>query len=164
MSKVLLIDYKKCNGCNECETACAMHFTGGNDPSQSRIRVIKTELEDIFIPVTCQHCKEAPCLEACPANAIYRDADLNRVLVDQDKCIGCKTCVTVCPFGGMSFNKVTQQVMKCDFCDGEPACVKVCEPKAIVYAEMDDQSVAKRQTIAEKYFSFFRNKNDGVDS
>jgi len=82
---------------------------------------------------------------------------------DLDKCIGCKTCVTVCPFGGISFNKVTQEIMKCDFCDGDPACVKVCEPEAIRYADITDLSIGKRARIAEKVFSLYRNKGTGID-
>jgi carbon-monoxide dehydrogenase iron sulfur subunit len=141
-----------------------MHFAGVADPRQSRIRVMKTDFENVFIPVTCQHCKDAPCLDACPANAIRREPILDRVLVDQTKCIGCKTCVTICPFGGMSFNKVTQQVMKCDFCDGDPACVKVCEPKAIIYGDITEQSVIKRANIESRVFSLYREKVTGNSS
>jgi Fe-S-cluster-containing hydrogenase component 2 len=163
VAKVLIIEYQKCNGCNDCETACAMHFTGKDDPLQSRIRVIKTEEKGVWIPVTCQHCKDAPCIEACPAKALWRETKLDRVLINQDKCIGCKTCVTVCPFGGISFNKVTQQIMKCDFCDGDPACVKVCEPEALRYADVTELSIMKRSRIADKYFSLYMDKGSGID-
>lgn len=156
-NKVLIIDYEKCDGCGECEPACALFHEGDGSPARSRIRIIRREDEGRFIPVTCQQCKDAPCLEYCPAKAIFREPDMNnRVMVDQNKCIGCKTCVTVCPFGGMSFNMATQQVMKCDFCGNEPQCVKVCEPKAILFADISEQSVIKRAGVADKYFSFYR--------
>ena len=113
----------------------------------------------MFIPVTFQQCKDAPCMEGCPVKAISREPLLNRVMVNQDLCIGCKTCVTVCPFGAMTFNIMTQQVMKCDFCDGDPECVKICEPKALRYADVTEQSIQKRTGYTEKYLSLFQNKN-----
>ncbi|MBN2239042.1 MAG: 4Fe-4S dicluster domain-containing protein [Dehalococcoidales bacterium] len=164
MAKVLILDYEKCNGCNECEKACALFHEGVDNPARSRIRVIKREAEEAFIPVTCQQCKNAPCLEGCPVKAISRDPELNRVMVNQDICIGCKTCVTICPFGAMSFNTMTQQVMKCDFCDGDPECVKVCEPRAIRYADVIEQSIYKQLTIADKYFSFYKPKTTEVST
>jgi carbon-monoxide dehydrogenase iron sulfur subunit len=156
LRKVLIIDYEKCNGCGECELACSLHHEGVSNPARSRIRVIKRDREGTYIPVTCQQCESAPCMLACPVQAISREPGLYRVMVDQDKCIGCKTCVTVCPFGAMAFNGMTQQVMKCDFCDGEPECVRVCEPGAIRYADSDEVSIDKQAAVAEKYIDFAR--------
>ena len=77
-------------------------------------------------------------MNVCPVKAIYRDEDLNRVMVDYDKCIGCRSCVTVCPFGAMSFNAIDGRVFKCDVCDGDPQCVRFCEEKAVDYVYAGD--------------------------
>jgi carbon-monoxide dehydrogenase iron sulfur subunit len=89
----------------------------------------------------------------CPVKAISRDEKLSRVMVNQDKCIGCRSCVTVCPFGAMSFNVIDRKVFKCDFCDGDPQCVRFCDMKAVDYVEADRVSIAKKRSAAEKITS-----------
>jgi Fe-S-cluster-containing hydrogenase component 2 len=86
----------------------------------------------------------------CPVKAISRDEKLSRVMVNQDKCIGCRSCVTVCPFGAMNFNVIDRKVFKCDFCDGDPQCVRFCDMKAVDYMEADRVSTAKKRSAAEK--------------
>ena len=157
MAKVLILDYEKCTGCRECEMVCAIQHEGVSNPARSRIKVIKREWEGIYIPVTCQQCETAPCMTICPMNAISRDQELNRIEVDYDICIGCRSCITVCPFGAMSFNTLTQKVMKCDFCDGDPQCVRFCETNAIRYADAATQSIDKQVTIADKFITFVQN-------
>ena len=157
MAKVLILDYEKCTGCRECEMVCAIQHEGVSNPARSRIKVIKQEWEGIYIPITCQQCETAPCMTICPMNAISRDQELNRIVVDYDTCIGCRSCVTVCPFGAMSYNALTQKVMKCDFCDGDPQCVRFCETKAIRYADAATQSIDKQVAIADKFITFVQN-------
>jgi carbon-monoxide dehydrogenase iron sulfur subunit len=151
VGKVLILDYEKCTGCRECEMVCAIQHEGVSNPARSRIKVIKKEWEGIYIPVACQQCETAPCLNACPVKAISREKELNRVVVNQDKCIGCRTCVAVCPFGAMAYNSLTHQVMKCDFCDGDPQCVRFCETKAIRYTDASEQHLPKMIATAEKF-------------
>jgi carbon-monoxide dehydrogenase iron sulfur subunit len=122
------------------------------------------EWEGKYIPVTCQQCESAPCMAICPVKAISRDQNLNRVLVNYDKCIGCRMCVTACPFGAMSFNGLTQKVMKCDFCDGDPQCVRFCETKAIRYAEPIEQSLDKQVAIADKFIALAQNAAVAITS
>jgi Fe-S-cluster-containing hydrogenase component 2 len=93
----------------------------------------------------------------CPMKAISRDPELNRVVVDYNTCIGCRSCVAVCPFGAMSYNALTQKVMKCDLCDGDPQCVRFCETKAIRYADAIEQSIDKQVAIADKFVAFVQN-------
>ncbi|MBW2370859.1 MAG: hypothetical protein JRH15_23570 [Deltaproteobacteria bacterium] len=78
MAKQMVIDYGKCHGCRECETACAMICALSKDSSRPRITPVTWELEGFGVPVTCQHCQDPPCMVACPKDAIYRDEDLNR--------------------------------------------------------------------------------------
>jgi Fe-S-cluster-containing hydrogenase component 2 len=150
MAKTLYIDYQKCTGCRLCELVCAVFHDGMSNPARSRIKVMKWEAEGLYIPMTCQQCQDAPCLNVCPVKAISRDEELGRVFVDYDVCIGCRSCVAVCPFGAMNFNIRDKQVFKCDLCDGEPQCVRFCEEKAIDYLEMDDVSIYKKRDAATR--------------
>jgi len=75
---------------------------------------------------------------------------LDYVKVDYDICIGCRACVSVCPFGAMSFNSTDKKVFKCDLCDGDPQCVRFCEVNAIEYVDADDASLLKKRDAAER--------------
>ena len=150
MAKVLQINYQKCTGCRLCELVCAVVHDGKSNPARSRIKVMKWEAEGLYIPMSCNQCQDAPCLNACPVKAIYRDEELGRVMVDQEVCIGCRTCVAVCPFGAMSYNTKDKQVFKCDFCDGEPQCVRFCDMKAVDYVDADEVSIDKKREAAER--------------
>jgi len=89
-------------------------------------------------------------MTVCPVKAIYRDEDLSRVMVDHNKCIGCRSCVTVCPFGAMNFNVIDRKNFKCDLCDGDPQCVRFCDMKAVDYVEAGRVSIDRRKVAAEK--------------
>ena len=148
MDKVLMINHEKCTGCRLCELVCAVKHDGISNPARSRIRVMKWEMEGLYIPMACQQCLDAPCLNSCPVGAISRNESLNRVEVDPDVCIGCRTCVSVCPFGAMSYNAVDKKVIKCDLCDGDPQCVRFCEVQAIEYVSAADVSIDIKRTAA----------------
>jgi carbon-monoxide dehydrogenase iron sulfur subunit len=148
--KVLYINYEKCTGCRLCELVCAVLHDGMSNPDRSRIKVMKWEAEGLYIPMSCQQCEDAPCMNVCPVKAIYRDHDINRVMVDYDKCIGCRSCVTVCPFGAMSFNAIDGRVFKCDVCDGDPQCVRFCEEKAVDYVDASEVAILKKRDAAKR--------------
>ncbi len=155
-NKVLMIDHEKCTGCRLCELVCAVQHDGISNPIRSRIRVIKWEAEGVYVPMSCQQCQDAPCMTGCPAGAISRNESSNRVEVDYDLCIGCRTCVSVCPFGAMNFNPIDKKVIKCDLCDGDPQCVRFCEVKAVDFVDADrvgqikSRSAARRIRAADK--------------
>jgi Fe-S-cluster-containing dehydrogenase component len=115
--------------------------------------VVKWEAEGLYIPMTCQQCQDAPCLNVCPVQAISRNEESARVTVDHDVCIGCRSCVGVCPFGAMSFNPADRRVFKCDHCDGDPQCVRFCEEKAVDFIEADKVTVNKRRQAAQRVSS-----------
>ncbi|MGD0915936.1 MAG: 4Fe-4S dicluster domain-containing protein [Thermodesulfobacteriota bacterium] len=150
MGKVLQVNFEKCTGCRLCENVCSVFHDGVSNPARSRIKVIKWESEGIYIPMSCQQCQDAPCMIICPVKAITRDEKLSRVMVNQDKCIGCRSCVTVCPFGAMNFNVIDRKVFKCDYCDGDPQCVRFCDMKAVDFIEPDRVSISKKRSAAEK--------------
>ena len=153
MGKVLMLDYEKCTGCRTCELVCSVKHEGAANPSKSRIKIVKWEWEGRYVPMSCQQCIEAPCMQVCPVRAITRDESFNRVQVDQDICIGCRMCVATCPFGAMGFNVDNKKVFKCDFCDGDPQCARFCETKAAQYVEASAVSSTKQVAAAEKFTS-----------
>jgi Fe-S-cluster-containing dehydrogenase component len=89
-------------------------------------------------------------MNVCPVKAISRDEGMGLVEVDYDVCIGCRSCVAVCPFGAMNFNVTDRQVFKCDLCDGDPQCVRFCDVKAVEYIEVEDVALDKKRLAAER--------------
>ena len=153
MEKVLTINYQKCTGCRLCELVCSVMHEGVSNPARSRIKVVKWEAEGLYIPVSCQQCEDAPCMNVCPVKAISRDPDIGFVMVDYDVCIGCRSCVAVCPFGAMNYNATDKKVFKCDLCGGDPQCVRFCEEKAVDYVYADRVSASKKKDAAERLSS-----------
>ena len=149
MKMIFLIDAEKCTGCRLCELICSFQHYRLFNPKRSRITVIRDEEKGIFIPITCQHCENAPCIEACPTHAIYRDKN-GAVRIDYEKCIGCKKCITACPFGGISIDPATMKVIKCDLCDGDPQCIKYCPKDALQYVRADEVAIKRRIEGARK--------------
>ena len=150
MAKVLHVDHQKCTGCQLCELVCAVWHDGISNPIRSRIRVVKWEAEGLYIPMTCQQCQDAPCLNVCPVKAISRNEESERVAVDCDVCIGCRSCVNACPFGAMNFNPIDRKIFKCDLCEGDPQCVRFCEVKAVDFVDADRVGIIKRRQAAER--------------
>lgn len=156
MANILMMDYEKCTGCRLCELVCSVKHEGVSNPTRSRIKIVKWEMEGRFIPMSCQQCESAPCQAVCPVKAISRDENLNRVDIDYDICIGCRICVAVCPFGSITYDTLAKRAIKCDFCDGDPACVKFCETGAIQYVDAGVVSSVKQRAAAEKFSGIMR--------
>ncbi len=149
-AKVLSINHEKCTGCRRCELVCSVYHDGVSNPARSRIKVEKWEWEGLYIPMVCKQCVDAPCMNVCPVKAISRDEAKGKVSVDYDLCIGCRSCVAVCPFGAMNFNAGEKKVFKCDLCDGEPQCVRFCEIKAVDYVDAARESLFRKRDAALK--------------
>ncbi|MEG2213053.1 MAG: 4Fe-4S dicluster domain-containing protein, partial [Clostridiales bacterium] len=122
--KVITMDTSKCVGCRDCELACA--FAKSKTTCENYASLIRANHyldEHTVIPMTCLHCEEAWCMSVCPAGAIYRDPDTNAVIINQDKCAGCKMCILACPYGNIHFDEQKLVSGKCDLCGGKPRCV-----------------------------------------
>jgi len=120
------------------------------NPVLSRIRVIADKDRGLRVPTLCQQCQDAPCVSVCPVNALKRDNVLGITKLDKDRCIGCKMCMTVCPFGAISIDYKTKTMIKCDLCDGDPECVKHCLYGALSYVKPGEAIYAKRREGAQR--------------
>lgn len=145
--RVVTMNPDKCVGCRNCEYACAFKKTGDFSRQDSRMRVNFYPEERVCIPMTCVHCKEAFCMEVCPAGAITRNSETGGVEIDDKKCVGCKMCMLACPFGAIHFDGKALVSRKCDLCQGEPNCVKFCISGALQYVEEDEAYASKRETF-----------------
>ncbi|WP_192458287.1 4Fe-4S dicluster domain-containing protein [Musicola keenii] len=158
MNRFVLADPRKCIGCRTCEVACVLAHSDGNPSSLSpehftpRLKVVKGL--NVSTTIQCRHCEDAPCANVCPNGAIVHAGD--HIKVQQEKCIGCKTCVVACPYGAMTViskpvarishyqtlgNCIKAEAHKCDLCEGRaggPACVEVCPTKALHLISRDD--------------------------
>ena len=156
MQKMLVIDYEKCTGCRLCELVCSVKHEGVSNPSRARIHITKWEMKGIAIPMVCNHCETAPCVATCPTNTRTRDQELGRIIVNYDRCIGCKTCVVACPFGAVGFDPVASKIINCDLCDGAPICVDSCETQALQYVDASEINRKRQREAAEKLYEPMR--------
>lgn len=149
--RAFFLDLNKCTGCHACEMACQI----ANDlPGERRWRRVRTfnglhvhGVEVAHLSLACNHCADAPCMEACPARAIYRDDSTNAVLIDEIKCVGCRYCSWACPYGAPRYDEESGVMTKCDFCvdrqraGGEPACVTGCPTGALDWGELREDEL-----------------------
>lgn len=142
--KVLYYDVKKCLGCKSCEIACAVAHSLTQDLFKSlkeeicslpRKKVYKSG--DKNFPVSCRHCKDPKCVDACMAAALVFDKEKGLVLHNEEKCVGCWMCVMVCPYSAIRPSIKKKIPVRCDKCKDkdEPACVKACPTGAIIWQE-----------------------------
>lgn len=151
MKGTIFVNIKKCLGCKTCEVECAI----SHSPSKNLIEVLKgeisslprislEEIEKSAIPLQCCHCEAAPCLIICPTKAIFKEKKTGAIVIDQNLCIGCQSCIIVCPYGIPQKKKNGKVITKCDFCFEKlqenqlPACVSGCPTKSLRFIEIKD--------------------------
>lgn len=153
----MLINTKKCVGCFACRVACQMK--NGLPAEESFIHYENLEhgvYPSVYaevVPLQCMHCEDAPCQAVCPTKATYT-TESGVVLVDEERCIGCKYCMAACPYGVRVQNHETGVVEKCRFCwDGSepnnPACVQTCISGARIFGDLDDPESEISKAIAQ---------------
>jgi Fe-S-cluster-containing dehydrogenase component len=112
--------------------------------------VIKWERDAIFVPINCRRCEKPACEMVCPKHATHRNFATGAMEVDESRCIGCLSCVFACPFGATFTDPNSGEVLKCDLCDGDPTCVKVCPCEALTYEEVSKEAYLKLVGNADK--------------
>ena len=138
--KRVYVNEQWCLGCHLCEYNCAFANSGQTNivkalKGKSIFPRIHVEGEDkITFAVSCRHCEDPMCVKSCISGALSKKD--GTVCIDRNKCVGCLTCILVCPYGAMS-QDANGAVQKCELCMGntcgEPACVKGFPNRAIVY-------------------------------
>lgn len=121
-----------CNGCGDCMTACVRAKAGADAPRRSRIEVLAAA-DGGFGLALCRQCADPECVESCPAAALSKNAETGVIEWDGERCVDCGLCTLGCSYAGISFDERTGRVIKCDLCDGDPACVKACDRGALRY-------------------------------
>jgi tetrathionate reductase subunit B len=163
------IQIDKCIGCGSCVDACKTENNVPKEPFFFRTWVERyfirkngeatvqniderlagtrsplTEKEimrSFFVPKLCNHCDNPPCVQVCPVGATFKTED-GVILVDGERCIGCRYCIQACPYGARFLNPETMTADKCTFCyhritkDMLPACVEVCPTQARIFGDV----------------------------
>lgn len=155
MSKGIVISPEKCTGCRTCELVCSFYKIDTFNPKDAAISVLFYDEAGLQVPMVCMQCDEPHCMTVCTVNAITKDSKTGTVNVDSEKCIGCKMCVSACPFGNMTYSSRLKKVIKCDLCDGYPQCVRLCPSGALEYKELDS-TLQKRKNIASQFVETLR--------
>jgi len=192
------LDIARCVGCRRCVYACVHENNQSRDPQIHWIRVLRMENEDgihltesdayyepetvpepgaFYLPVACQQCRNPACVKVCPVKATWQEPD-GIVVIDYDWCIGCRCCMSACPYGARHFNWAHPQIAseelnpkthyfgnrprpkgvveKCTFCihrtrEGRyPACVEICPVGARKFGNLLDEASEMRYLMREK--------------
>jgi Fe-S-cluster-containing dehydrogenase component len=177
----LVIDLNVCVGCHACVTSCKQWNTSGSagpltddnpygsDPSGSFFNRVQTfevgeypNTQTVHFPKSCLHCEDPPCVPVCPTGASYKRKEDGIVLVDYDKCIGCKYCSWACPYGAREIDESRQVMTKCTLCvdritdttlpasERKPACVMACPTNARLFGDIHDPQSEVSEAIRER--------------
>jgi carbon-monoxide dehydrogenase iron sulfur subunit len=155
---VIYVKPEMCMGCKSCEIACAVQHSEGKtllaaiaEAPFPRRRVFVEAAANVKMPVVCRHCEDAPCLNACISGCLYRD-EKGFIRRKKERCIGCWTCIMVCPFGVITRDDIKHLAVKCDRCHklDVPACVSACPTKALVMTDIDLLPKEKRRAFTLK--------------
>lgn len=149
------LDMQICTGCKTCMVACkdkndlgpgvrwrrVVEYSGG-EWLRMPDGTFRQNVYSYYVSVSCNHCAEPICVEACPTTAMNQD-ESGIVTVDETKCMGCRYCEWACPYGAPQYQAVAGQMSKCDFCrdelkaGGVPACIAACPTRALRFGEFD---------------------------
>jgi len=184
----LLIDETRCTGCRGCQVACKQWHdlpatetknTGSytNPPSLNENTYLMIDYREVevdgelkwsFLNRRCMHCEHPACVSACPVGALKK-TESGPVLWNEDRCIGCRYCMTACPFDVPTFTWNAglfegTKIRKCDLCvdrisNGlEPACVKTCPTGTLMFGERDQMIAVAQERLAKNPDKYYPNQ------
>jgi Fe-S-cluster-containing hydrogenase component 2 len=137
---LLRVAVERCNGCGNCEMACAFVHASDGTPGRSRVHVIREATPEARhgLPILCLQCGDAACVAACPAGALTRNEATDAIELHEERCIRCRSCVGACPFGNMAWEARHHAPAKCDLCGGDPWCAKFCPTGTLTFVSRND--------------------------
>ena len=176
VGSAMVVDLSKCNNARKCVTACQkMHYLP-EETEWLAVRLMKDTVESApyWFPKMCFHCDNPPCVKVCPVDATFKRQD-GLVLIDNERCIGCKFCMAACPYSTRVFNWAEPDqpddvkcaeyspetsvparigtVEKCDFCpdmvraDKLPDCVTACPNGVFYFGDENDDTISNGTEI-----------------
>lgn len=139
MRRLIAVDHEACTGCKTCELVCSLFHLGQFDLERSAIRVMRKEERGLVlsVPLVCQQCEPAPCIEVCATEAISRESEHGALIIDEEKCSACGECVSACPIGCIFVDSERGTAVSCDLCGGQPQCVAFCHSHCLTYDTYD---------------------------
>lgn len=155
----MVVNLSLCIGCNACAVACKIENDVPPTKFNTWVESFDVERGDGYIARAnisklCNHCENAPCVSVCPTGASYQTDD-GYVLIDHERCIGCKYCMAACPYSVRWVDDATGEVSKCTFCHHRtsegllPACVATCVTKARMFGDLNDPDSDVSKRLAE---------------
>ena len=143
----MLIDLRRCIGCNACAVACKAENAVPLGRWRGWLKVVEKgvypSVSRSYLPTVCNNCENPICVRNCPTQATYARED-GIVMVDPHRCIGCKYCIASCPYDVRYLSPFKKIVQKCQWCHHRvdagllPACVQTCPTGAMTFGDVND--------------------------
>lgn len=152
MSLGFYVDLQRCIGCRTCQVACKdRRDLQSAGPRPRRVDSFECgtypDVSLFHLALSCNHCDEPACVAGCPTAALHK-ADDGTVQYDADRCVVCRNCMTVCPYGAPQHDEDANLIAKCDACKAlrdagrNPVCVDACPMRALEFGELDELRAA----------------------
>lgn len=120
-----------CSGCRLCQVVCSLCHEGAVNLEKARISITDDYDHSLFLPHICQLCQPAPCVAACPTQALTQNLQSRVVSVNMELCNGCQACVAACPYEAIWWREAMNRLFVCDRCGGKPQCLEFCTSGAL---------------------------------
>ncbi len=184
---VMVIDLARCKNARKCITACQKMHHIPEDKEWLQVKLMRDNPESApyWFPKTCFHCDNPPCVKVCPVNATFKRQD-GLVLIDNERCVGCKFCMAACPYSTRVFNWAEPElpnefediqyspetsfpskvgtVEKCDFCPDMarqgllPDCVTAC-PNGVFYFGDENEDVVSNGEETVRFSQLLKDRS-----
>jgi len=145
------LDLGRCVGCGACVLACRLENRWPDGGAWRRVLSLNRSRypggPTYYLSLACHHCERPACLRGCPSGAYEKRPD-GPVLLDQEKCLGCRYCEMACPFGAPAYDEAAGVMTKCDLCASRldrgllPACVAACPTEALSFKRAGEKEMA----------------------